>query len=351
MSSTRRPRSSGSICRPTRTRSCRSRTTACAAATTSTSSSPASSRRSTYLSMDDAILHCTRGIGIWDWASNDGGDPDVVLACCGDVPTLEALAAVALLREHLPELRVRFVNVVDLMRLQDEREHPHGLSRPRVRRDVHDRPTVIFAYHGYPWLIHRLTYRRDEPRQYPRPRVQGGGHGHDAVRHGHAQRSRPLPPRDRRHRPGSRPGLARRGAPAAPRRRARSRSRLCLRVRRGSPEIRDWTWPPDSRLRGTAPSAARILVLNAGLEPRSRRPCSNLPALDPVGRDEVDLDRGAVGPRSARRRSCASSRRIGAASPTASIDAVGHRVVHGGDRFTAPTLIDDERRRGHRGPR
>jgi xylulose-5-phosphate/fructose-6-phosphate phosphoketolase len=113
-----------------------------------------------YLSMDDAVLHCTRGIGIWDWASNDGGEPDVVMGCCGDVPTLETLAAVAILRERLPDLRVRVVNVVDLMRLQDETEHPHGL--PDSEFDTlftKDRP-VIFAYHGYPWLIHRLTYRR-----------------------------------------------------------------------------------------------------------------------------------------------------------------------------------------------
>jgi xylulose-5-phosphate/fructose-6-phosphate phosphoketolase len=113
-----------------------------------------------YLSMEDAVLHCTRGIGIWDWASNDGGDPDVVLACCGDVPTLETLAAVDLLRTHLPELKVRVVNVVDLMRLQDEREHPHGLAdREFDALFTTDRP-IVFAYHGYPWLIHRLTYRR-----------------------------------------------------------------------------------------------------------------------------------------------------------------------------------------------
>ncbi len=114
----------------------------------------------TYLSMDDAILHCTRGLGIWDWASNDGGDPDVVVACCGDVPTLEALAAVALLREHVPELRIRFVNVVDLMRLQDEDEHPHGLSHREFDAIFTTDKPVLFAYHGYPWLIHRLTYRR-----------------------------------------------------------------------------------------------------------------------------------------------------------------------------------------------
>jgi xylulose-5-phosphate/fructose-6-phosphate phosphoketolase len=114
-----------------------------------------------YLSMEDAILHCTRGAGIWEWASTDGGaEPDVVLACCGDVPTLETLAAAALLRERLPELRVRVVNVVDLMRLQPASEHPHGLSeREFDSLFTTDRP-IVFAYHGYPWLIHRLTYRR-----------------------------------------------------------------------------------------------------------------------------------------------------------------------------------------------
>ncbi len=114
-----------------------------------------------YLSMDEAIAHCTRGIGIWDWASSDAGDePDVVMACAGDIPTLETLSAVALLRKHLPDLKVRVVNVVDLMRLQPASEHPHGM--PDAAFDAlftADRP-VIFAYHGYPWLIHRLTYRR-----------------------------------------------------------------------------------------------------------------------------------------------------------------------------------------------
>ena len=114
-----------------------------------------------WLTMDAAIKHCTAGIGIWEWASNDqGGDPDVVMACCGDVPTLETLAAVSLLREHVPELKIRVINVVDLMTLQPASEHPHGLSDAEF--DVlftKDKP-IIFAFHGYPWLIHRLTYRR-----------------------------------------------------------------------------------------------------------------------------------------------------------------------------------------------
>jgi len=114
-----------------------------------------------YLNMQSAIQHCTAGIGIWDWASNDqGAEPDVVMACAGDIPTLEALAAVDLLRQHFPDLRVRFINVVDLMTLQPPSEHPHGL--PDAQFDsmfTIDKP-IIFAFHGYPWLVHRLTYRR-----------------------------------------------------------------------------------------------------------------------------------------------------------------------------------------------
>ncbi len=114
-----------------------------------------------YLDMESAIQHCTRGIGIWEWASNDASsEPDVVMACAGDVPTLETLAAVSLLREHCPELKIRVVNVVDLMKLQPEAEHPHGLSDKDFDTLFTTDKHVIFAYHGYPMLIHRLTYRR-----------------------------------------------------------------------------------------------------------------------------------------------------------------------------------------------
>jgi len=114
-----------------------------------------------WLDMDAAIKHCTAGIGIWEWASNDQGiDPDVVMACAGDVPTLETLAAVDILRCHIPELKVRVINVVDLMTLQDEDEHPHGLSHKDFDTLFTTNKPIIFAYHGYPWLIHRLTYRR-----------------------------------------------------------------------------------------------------------------------------------------------------------------------------------------------
>jgi xylulose-5-phosphate/fructose-6-phosphate phosphoketolase len=124
-----------------------------------------------WLSMDQAILHCSRGIGIWDFASSDqGGEPDVVMACAGDIPTLETLAAVDILRQALPDLKIRVVNVVDLMRLQPETEHPHGLSdREFDSLFTTDRP-IVFAYHGYPWLIHRLTYRR---KNHPNLHVRG----------------------------------------------------------------------------------------------------------------------------------------------------------------------------------
>ena len=124
-----------------------------------------------WLTMDAAMKHCSAGLGIWPWASNDqGGDPDVVMACCGDVPTLETLAAVELLRNHFPELKIRVVNVVDLMKLQPQSEHPHGLSDKEF--DVlftRDKP-IVFAFHGYPLLIHRLTYRRTN---HPNLHVRG----------------------------------------------------------------------------------------------------------------------------------------------------------------------------------
>jgi xylulose-5-phosphate/fructose-6-phosphate phosphoketolase len=119
-----------------------------------------------WLDMDSAVQHSTAGVGVWDWASNDQGDPDVVMACCGDVPTLETLAAVTLLRESVPDIRIRFVNVVDLMTLQPSNEHPHGLADEDFDALFTANRPIIFAFHGYPWVIHRLTYRR---------------HGHDNI--------------------------------------------------------------------------------------------------------------------------------------------------------------------------
>ena len=128
-----------------------------------------------WLTIDAAIVHCTEGVGIWQWASNDqGGEPDVVMACCGDTPTLEVLAAVSILRTSLPALKIRVVNVVDLMKLQPKSEHPHGLSETDYdalfTKDKH----IIFAFHGYPWLIHRLTYRRTNQNLHVRGYIEEG---------------------------------------------------------------------------------------------------------------------------------------------------------------------------------
>jgi xylulose-5-phosphate/fructose-6-phosphate phosphoketolase len=114
-----------------------------------------------YLTMDEAVVHCTRGIGIWEWAGSEWGEePDVVLACAGDIPTLETVAAADMLRRNLPDLRVRVINVVDLMKLQPKEQHPHGLSDAEFDALFTSNRPVVFAYHGYPTLIHRLTYRR-----------------------------------------------------------------------------------------------------------------------------------------------------------------------------------------------
>jgi xylulose-5-phosphate/fructose-6-phosphate phosphoketolase len=114
-----------------------------------------------WLNMETAVRHCAAGLGIWEWASSDrGGEPDVVMACCGDVPTLETLAAVDFLRHEMPEVKVRVVNVVDHMKLEPASEHPHGLNDAQFDAIFTVDKPVIFAFHGYPWLIHRLTYRR-----------------------------------------------------------------------------------------------------------------------------------------------------------------------------------------------
>lgn len=113
-----------------------------------------------WLTMDEAVVHCNRGAGIWDWASNDDGEPDVVMACAGDVPTLETLAAVSILRKNLPHFKIRVINIIDLMRLQPDSEHPHGMNEIDYNELFTDDRPIVFAYHGYPWLIHRLVYRR-----------------------------------------------------------------------------------------------------------------------------------------------------------------------------------------------
>jgi xylulose-5-phosphate/fructose-6-phosphate phosphoketolase len=197
-----------------------------------------------WLSMDDAIVHCTRGAGIWEWASNDqDGEPDVVMACCGDIPTLETLAAVDLIRQHLPELKVRVINVVDLMRLEPPTEHPHGMSDPEFDALFTTDKPILFAYHGYPWLIHRLTYRR-------------GNHNNLHVR-GYKEEGTTTTPfdmvmlndLDRFHLVmdviDRVPGLA---SGAGHVRQLMSDQRLAARAYtrlegEDAPEVRDWTWP------------------------------------------------------------------------------------------------------------
>jgi xylulose-5-phosphate/fructose-6-phosphate phosphoketolase len=198
-----------------------------------------------YLTMDDAIAHCTRGIGIWDWASNehDGSEPDVVLACAGDIPTLETVAAAALLRERLPELTLRVINVVDLMRLQPESEHPHGMSdREFDALFTPDKP-VIFAYHGYPWLIHRLTYKRtNHANLHVRGYIEEGTTTtpFDMVMLNNLDRYHLVMDAIDRV-----PTL---GARCAPMRQEMSDLRLRARAHTreygdDAPEVRDWTWP------------------------------------------------------------------------------------------------------------
>ena len=187
-----------------------------------------------WLDMDAAVKHCTAGLGIWPWASNDqGGEPDVVMACCGDVPTLETLAAVDLLRHHFPELKVRVINVVNLMKLQPQSEHPHGLSDKEF--DVlftTDKP-IIFAFHGYPLADPSADLSPHEPSQPARPRLQGGRHDDDAVRHGGAERSRPLSSRVRRHRSRAGARIARRLRPAGHPRQAHRTQAVHRPIRRG----------------------------------------------------------------------------------------------------------------------
>jgi xylulose-5-phosphate/fructose-6-phosphate phosphoketolase len=197
-----------------------------------------------YLPIAEAIIHCARGLGIWDWASSDdGGEPDVVLACAGDVPTLETLAAAALLRERLPALKVRVINVVDLMRLQSESEHPHGLSDSEFDALFTTNKPIVFAYHGYPSLIHRLTYRRRN-------------HGNLHVR-GYKEEGTTTTPfdmvmlndLDRFHLVmdvvDRVPGLAQRAANLRQEmEESRLRARAYTRAQGDDdPSIRDWTWP------------------------------------------------------------------------------------------------------------
>ena len=128
-----------------------------------------------WLNMEEAIDHCTKGVSKWEWASTDGdSEPDIVIASAGDTPTLETLAAVSILNEHLPDLKVRYINVVDLMRLQDATDHPHGLTAAEYNELFTADKPVLFAFHGYPWVVHRLTYKRNNARLHVRGYVEEG---------------------------------------------------------------------------------------------------------------------------------------------------------------------------------
>ena len=187
-------RGAGSTCPRTPTACSAVSTTASRAGTTSTSSWPPSSPGPSGSVMDEAIKHCTHGIGIWQWASNDQGhEPDVVMACCGDTPTLETLAAVTILRRYLPELKIRVINVVDLMKLQPHTEHPHGLTDEDYDALFTTEAPIIFAFHGYPTLVHELTYRRHNKKLHVRGYKEEGTIT-TPLRHAGAQRYRPVPP-------------------------------------------------------------------------------------------------------------------------------------------------------------
>ena len=197
-----------------------------------------------WLTIDEAVAHCTTGLGVWPWASNDEGDPEVVMACCGDVPTMEALAAVCLLRERIPDLRIRVVNVVDLMALQPQSEHPHGLPDEEYdqifpARRAHD---LCFSRLS---VVHSPAHLpAAQPRQPACARLQGRRHHHHSLRHVRAQQYRSLPAHARRH-----PPRAAAGARRSTRRSSGTPSRFSaikLYVAENGddlPEIKDWRWP------------------------------------------------------------------------------------------------------------
>ena len=289
-----------------------------------------------YLDIDTAVEHCTKGLGIWEWASTDAGvEPDVVMACAGDVPTMETLAAVEILRGFFPDLRIRVVNVVDLMRLQDDREHPHGLSDAEFDSYfTTDRP-VIFAYHGYPWLIHRLTYRR-------------ANHENMHVR-GYVEEGTTTTPFDMcvMNRL-DRFDLAIDVIDRVPRLRdigAHARDRLrdqLIEHRRyirthgeDLPEVRDWAWSGKAGpvTGGSDPEAGaravRLLVVNAGSSSLKLSLLDDDGAVATATTVENWQGPGDLEPLRDFLATCGR------------IDAVGHRVVHGGPRHTGPEPIDE----------
>ena len=204
--------------------------------------------------MDQAIKHCTAGIGIWEWASNDrGGEPDVVMACCGDVPTLETLAAVDLFRRYVPELKIRVINVVNLMTLQPQSEHPHGLSdKDFDTLFTKDKP-IIFAFHGYPWLIHRLTYRRTNHHN-----LHVRGYKEEGTTTTPfdmcAERSRPFPLGAGRHRPGAELGARAAYAKQAIRDKLIEHQQYIAEHGEDMPEVSSWTWGQQEAAAGRSSS-------------------------------------------------------------------------------------------------
>ena len=274
------------------------------------------------------LSHCTAGIGIWDWASTDeGAEPDVVMACCGDIPTLETLAAVDLLRRRLPDLKIRVVNVVDLMTLQPASEHPHGLSdRDFDAIFTADKP-IVFAFHGYPWLIHRLTYRRTN-------------HDNLHVR-GYKEEGTTTTPfdmtvlndLDRFHLAGDVIDRVPRLRGVAGREKQFLRNRLIehkLYISRygdDMPEIRDWHWP----------AQVKILVLNGG---SSSFKCwfRDVPCDGPFPWTAHLQWRARL-----RTRAPASLDTAAQGGVHPKIDVVGHRIVHGGAEISrTASLITPE---------
>ncbi len=290
-----------------------------------------------WLDMDAAVKHCTAGLGIWDWASNDEGcEPDVVMACCGDVPTLETLAAVDLLHQLTPDLKIRVVNVVDLMTLQPQTEHPHGLSdRDFDAIFTTDKP-IVFAFHGYPVADSSADLPAHQPRQPARARVQGRRHHHNAVRHDRAQRSGSFPPGRRRHRScaaaAQHGGLPQTGFARPPDR--TSRVRLALRRRSAG----------NSRLE--VAGEVKTLVINAG---SSSFKCWFQDVPDQLPRERLQpawrAQAGAGANLGLLLRGLWEGENKAIDSP-AEIEVVGHRIVHGGPKYRASVLITPEVRAG-----
>ena len=197
-----------------------------------------------YLDMDHAIIHCTKGLSIWDKASTDqGGEPDVVMACAGDIPTKEALAAADMLRQEFPDLKLRFINVVDLFKLQPDTEHPHGLTdKDFDSLFTIDKP-IIFAFHGYPWLIHRFVVPPQEPPEPARSRVQGEGKYQHPAGTGNPERDRSVHAGDGR----DRSGAAVEGGLAAHLEKFRNKQIECVNYSHeygvDQPDAANWKWP------------------------------------------------------------------------------------------------------------